>query len=199
MTNTHFKKTITQDPFQHAWQAASRAAAHPNLCPTRPLLLSGCGNRCWVKPLHGLRGSEDHSRRATRNACSIATCRGVLAQLAYPDQTEIFASMVASGFARPFPTFVCPTRPLQQLRVSCQQCAACHMLSPLAPHLACAAPSSNLYRLCHGSLTLLDTCIFGSYRASPVPSHLLKFIARVTPAMRCLPLAFSAHAAPRVR
>ena len=111
----------------------------------------------------------------------------------------IFASMVASGFARPFPTFVCPTRPLQQLRVSCQQCAACHMLSPLAPHLACAAPSSNLYRLCHGSLTLLDTCIFGSYRASPAPSHLLKFIARGMPAMRCLPLAFSAHAAPRAR
>ena len=115
------------------------------------------------------------------------------------DQTGIFASMVASGFARPFPTVVCPTRPLQQLRVSCQQCAARHMLSRLLPHLACAEPSFNLYRLSHGSLTLLDTCILGSYRASPAPSHLLKFIARVMPAMRCLPLAFSAHAAPRLR
>ena len=111
----------------------------------------------------------------------------------------IFASMVASGFARPFPTVVCPTRPLRQLRVSCQQCAARHMLSRLVPHLACAEPSFNLYRLSHGSLTLLDTCIFGSYRASPAPSHLLKFIARDMPAMRCLPLAFSAHAAPRAR
>ena len=133
------------------------------------------------------------------HCCYRSQSYGVSGTQQESDQTGICASMVASGFARPFPTVVCPTRPLQQLRVSCQQYAACHMLSRLVPHLTCAEPSSNLYRSCHGSLTLPATCFFGSYRASPAPSHLLKFIARVMPAMRCLPLAFSAHAAPRLR
>ena len=73
--------------------------------------------------------------------------------------------------------------------VSSQPRAAYHLLSRLIPRLACAEPSRKPHRLCHRSLTLLDTGTFGSYRASPALSRLLAFIACVMQAMRCMPPA----------
>ena len=63
------------------------------------------------------------------------------------------------------------------------------VLSRLMPHLACAEPTSKPYPWCRSGLTLLDTCSFGSYRASPALSSLLTVIACVMRAVRCMPPA----------
>ena len=47
------------------------------------------------------------------HCCYRSQSYGVSGTQQESDQTGICASMVASGFARPFPTGVCPTRPLQ--------------------------------------------------------------------------------------
>ena len=66
--------------------------------------------------------------------------------------------------------------------MSCKPCAACRLLSRLRPFLACAEPSLTVHCSCHGSLALLATGSFGSYRASPAPNRLPTFIASDMPA-----------------